>query len=414
MNIVGMIMAGGEGSRLYPLTMDRAKPAVPFGGKYRLIDFVLSNFINSKIFSLYVLTQFKSQSLTEHLQEGWRFSSLLPDHFILPVPAQQRTGDSWYQGTADAIYQNINLIQDKEYDLVAIFGADHIYRMDIQQMIDFHISNLAEVTIAAIPVPIQEARHFGIIQVDHAGRVVGFQEKPESPQPIPGRTDAAFASMGNYIFNGAFLTDVLHADAKNPDSSHDFGKDILPSLYKDHPVFAYDFARNRVPDITPEEIGYWRDVGNIGSYWEANMDLRNIKPVFNLYNLKWPVKTSGFGLPPAKFVFNQDGRRGQAINSLVSEGTIISGGIVQDSVVGRSVKIDTGAAIINSILMDRVHVGADCTINMAIIDKDVVIPPGTEIGYDPEQDRKRFHVDEESNIIVIHKGFKFPATDSPQ
>ncbi len=408
MNIVGMIMAGGEGSRLYPLTMDRAKPAVPFGGKYRLIDFVLSNFINSKIYSLYVLTQFKSQSLTEHLQEGWRFGSILQDHFILPVPAQQRTGSSWYRGTADAIYQNINLIQDKEYDLVAIFGADHIYRMDIQQMINFHITNLAKVTIAAIPVPIQEARHFGIIQVDLAGRVVGFQEKPKDPQSIPGRPDAAFASMGNYIFSGPFLTDTLHADAKNPDSSHDFGKDILPSLYKDHLVFAYDFARNRVPDITKEEIGYWRDVGSIGSFWEANMDLRNVKPVFNLYNLKWPIKTSGFGLPPAKFVFNQDGRRGQAINSLVSEGTIISGGIVQDSVVGRSVKVDSGAAIINSILMDRVQVGADSKINMTIIDKDVKIPPGTEIGYDPEQDKKRFHVDEESNIVVIHKGFKFP------
>jgi glucose-1-phosphate adenylyltransferase len=414
MNILGMIMAGGEGSRLYPLTMDRAKPAVPFGGKYRLVDFVLSNFLNSKIYSIYVLTQFKSQSLTEHLQEGWRFSSILPDHFILPVPAQQRTGGSWYRGTADAIYQNINLIQDKEYDLVAIFGADHIYRMDIQQMIKFHISNVAKVTIAAIPVPIKEARHFGVIQVDATGRVVGFQEKPENPQPIPGRPDEAFASMGNYIFNGPFLTDVLHVDAKNPDSSHDFGKDILPSLYKEHPVFAYDFARNRVPDITPEEIGYWRDVGNIGSYWEANMDLRNIKPVFNLYNLKWPVKTSGFGLPPAKFVFNQDGRRGQAINSLVSEGTIISGGIVQDSVVGRSVKVDSGAAIINSILMDRVHVGTDCKINMTIIDKDVNIPPGTEIGYDPEADKKRFHVDEDSNIVVIHKGFKFPETDSPR
>jgi len=408
MNILGMIMAGGEGSRLYPLTMDRAKPAVPFGGKYRLIDFVLSNFLNSKIYSIYVLTQFKSQSLTEHLQEGWRFSSILPDHFILPVPAQQRTGESWYRGTADAIYQNINLIRDREYDLVAIFGADHIYRMDIQQMINFHISNRAKVTIAAIPVPIKEARHFGVIQVDATGRVVGFQEKPEKPQPIPGRPDEAFASMGNYIFNGPFLAEVLHADAKNKDSSHDFGKDILPSLYKEHPVFAYDFGRNRVPDITEEEIGYWRDVGNIGSYWEANMDLRNVKPVFNLYNLKWPVKTSGFGLPPAKFVFNLDGRRGQAINSLVSEGSIISGGIVQDSVVGRSVKIDTGAAIINSILMDRVHVGADCKINMAIIDKDVVIPPGTEIGYNPEEDKKRFHVDEESNIVVIHKGFKFP------
>jgi glucose-1-phosphate adenylyltransferase len=284
--------------------------------------------------------------------------------------------------------------------------------MDIQQMVNFHISNLAKVTIAAIPVPIKEARHFGIIQVDANGRVVGFQEKPDNPQCIPGRPNEAFASMGNYIFKGPFLTEVLHADAKNPDSSHDFGKDILPSIYKEHPVFAYDFARNRVPDITEEEIGYWRDVGNIGSFWEANMDLRNVKPVFNLYNLKWPIKTSSMILPPAKFVFNQDGRRGQAVNSLVADGSIISGGVVQDSVVGRSVTVDTGAAIINSILMDRVHVGANCKINMAIIDKDVTIPPGTEIGYDPEADKKRFHVDEDSNIVVIHKSYKFPETSS--
>ncbi len=278
-------------------------------------------------------------------------------------------------------------------------------------MVNFHISNLAKVTIAAIPVPINEARQFGVIQVDADNRVIGFQEKPEHPTPIPGRPDQAFASMGNYIFNGPFLTDILHTDAKNPESSHDFGKDILPSLYQDHPVFAYDFARNRVPEITEEEIGYWRDVGTIGSYWEANMDLRNIKPVFNLYNLKWPIKTSGFGLPPAKFVFNQDGRRGQAVNSLVSEGSIISGGIVQDSVVGRSVTVESGAAIINSILMDRVRIGPDCKINMAIIDKDVVVPAGTRMGYEPEEDKKRFHVDEESNIIVVHKGYKFPKSN---
>ena len=407
MKILGMIMAGGEGSRLFPLTKDRAKPAVPFGGKYRLVDFVLSNFINSRIFSLYVLTQFKSQSLTEHLQEGWRFSSILPDHFILPVPAQKRTGESWYQGTADAIYQNANLFQGRGYDLIAIFGADHIYRMDIQQMVDFHMENMADVTISAIPVPLVEARSFGVIQVDPSDRVVGFQEKPENPQSIPGRPDRAYSSMGNYLFNADFLSQVLEADATNPDSSHDFGKDILPTIYKDHAIYAYDFASNKVPGITEEEIGYWRDVGTIESYWEANMDLRNVKPVCNLYNRDWPIKTVNLGMPPAKFVFNQDGRRGQAVNSLVSEGSIISGGIVQDSVVGSGVTVESGAAIINSILMDRVQVGKDCKINMAIIDKDVVIPPGTEIGYDPAADKKRFHVDPESNIIVIRKGYQF-------
>ncbi len=400
-------MAGGEGSRLFPLTKDRAKPAVPFGGKYRLIDFVLSNFINSRIFSLYVLTQFKSQSLTEHLQEGWRFSSILPDHFILPVPAQKRTGESWYQGTADAIYQNANLFQGRGYDLIAIFGADHIYRMDIQQMVDFHMENLADVTISAIPVPLDEARSFGVIQVDASDRVVGFQEKPESPQPIPGRLNQAYSSMGNYLFNADFLREVLEADAANPNSSHDFGKDILPAIYKDHAIYAYDFASNKIPGVTEEEIGYWRDVGTIESYWEANMDLRNIKPVCNLYNRDWPIKTVNLGMPPAKFVFNEDGRRGQAVNSLVSEGSIISGGIVQDSVVGSGVIVESGAAIINSILMDRVQIGNDCKINMAIIDKDVVIPPGTEIGYDPVADQKRFNVDPESHIIVIRKGYQF-------
>jgi glucose-1-phosphate adenylyltransferase len=402
-----MIMAGGEGSRLYPLTMDRAKPAVPFGGKYRLIDFVLSNFINSRIYSVYVLTQFKSQSLTEHLQEGWRFSSILHDHFILPVPAQKRTGESWYQGTADAIFQNINLVQDRGYDMVAIFGADHIYRMNIQHMVDFHHNNEAEVTISAIPVPIEEATQFGVIQVDANDRVIGFQEKPKHPEPIPGRPDHAYASMGNYLFNGEFLTKVLHEDANNPNSTHDFGKDILPAVYKDHAVYAYDFATNQIPGGTPEEVGYWRDVGTIASYWEAHMDLRNVKPIFNLYNRQWPIKTVSLGMPPAKFVFNQDGRRGQAVNSLVGEGSIISGGIVQDCVVGQGVTVETGAAIINSIIMDRVQVGPNCKINMAIIDKDVNIPPGTSIGYDLEADKKRFHVDPDSNIIVIHKGYRF-------
>ncbi|HIK57515.1 MAG TPA: glucose-1-phosphate adenylyltransferase [Nitrospinaceae bacterium] len=406
--VLGMILAGGEGNRLYPLTQQRAKPAVPFGGKYRLIDFALSNFINSRVYSIYVLTQFKSQSLTEHLQESWRFSSILRDHFILPVPAQKRTGDSWYQGTADAIYQNINLIEDGDFDIIAVFGADHIYRMDLQQMIDFHCRKRADVTISALPVPIKEASSFGVIQVQEKQRVTGFKEKPKRPRPIPGKPDKAFASMGNYLFNKDILMKLLYEDAADTKSSHDFGKDILPRIFNKSRVYAYDFKRNRIPGITKKEIGYWRDVGTIKSFWEANMDLRNIKPEFNLYNKSWPIKTSSYGTPPAKFIFNEYGRPGQAVNSIVSEGSIISGGTVQDSVIGREVSINSGATVTNSLLMDRVKIGNHCKINMAIIDKDVEIPPNTILGYDLEQDKKRFFVDDESNIIVIPKGFNFP------
>lgn len=401
-----MIMAGGEGSRLYPLTKERAKPAVPFGGKYRLIDFVLSNFLNSQIYSIYVLTQFKSQSLTEHLQDGWQFGSILRDHFILPVPAQKRTGESWYRGTADAIFQNINLIE-RGYDLIAVFGADHIYRMDIRQMIDFHIEKKADVTVAALSVSAREASSFGIVQVNEENRIIGFQEKPQNPTPIPGRPGEFFASMGNYIFSADFLTRTLYEDAKDAGSSHDFGKDILPMIYGRANMFAYDFRTNRIPGATPDESGYWRDVGTIQAFWEANMDLRNIKPVFNLYNKKWPIKAPSYGRPPAKFVFNEDGRRGQAVNSLVAEGTIISGGVVQDSVIGPEVMIHSGAAVINSIIMDRVTINKHCKINMAIIDKEVNIPEGVAIGYNLEEDKKRFHVDEESNIVVVPKGYQF-------
>ncbi len=405
--ILGMIMAGGEGSRLYPLTKERAKPAVPFGGKYRVIDFVLSNFLNSQVYSLYVLTQFKSQSLTEHLQEGWRFSSILKDHFILPVPAQKRTGESWYRGTADAIYQNINLIEGHGYDLVAVFGADHIYRMDIRQMIDFHIQNNANMTVSALPVPVQEATGFGVIQVEPDQRIIGFKEKSAQPKSIPGRPDEAYASMGNYIFNADYLVNLLYEDAAEENSSHDFGKDILPRVYGKDRVFAYDFRTNVIPGSSTHELGAWRDVGTIKAFWEANMDLRNVKPVFNLYNTHWPIRTTLYEGPPAKFVFNEDGRRGQAVNSIVAEGSIISGGIVQDSVIGRDVVIDSGAAIINSLIMDRVRVGKNCKINMAIIDKDVIFPDGTTVGYNLDEDKQRFFVDEESGIIVIPKGYKF-------
>lgn len=407
MNILGMIMAGGEGSRLYPLTRDRAKPAVPFGGKYRLIDFVLSNLLNSNIYSIYVLTQFKSQSLSEHIQEGWRMGSLIRDHFILPVPAQKRTGESWYQGTADAIYQNMNLFEGSHYDIIAVFGADHIYRMDIRKIVNYHIEKNADITVSAIPVSLEAGKSLGVIQCDKEFRITGFQEKSVNPQPMPGRPDKALASMGNYIFNAKFLVKTLYEDTADEHSSHDFGKDILPKVHKNSNVFAYDFATNEVPGVTGREMGYWRDVGTIKSFWEANMDLRNINPIFNLYNRKWPIKTVSFGSPPAKFVFNEDGRRGQAINSIVSEGTIVSGGKVQDCVIGRDVFVDSGAAIINSLVMDRVNIGKDCKINMAIIDKDVEVPPGTIIGYDHEEDKKRFHVDQESNIAVIQKGYQF-------
>lgn len=406
--VLGMILAGGEGSRLFPLTQHRAKPAVPFGGKYRLIDFALSNFINSRIYSLYVLTQFKSQSLTEHINETWRIGSVIRDHFILPVPAQKRTGDSWYRGTADAIYQNINLIEDSDFDIIAVFGADHIYRMDLQQMIEFHMKKKADVTVSALPVPIQEASSFGVIQVQEKYRIIGFSEKPKRPKPIPGRDQEAFASMGNYLFNKEFLINILHDDAKNEDSSHDFGKDILPKIFKKSRVYAYDFRRNRIPELTKKEIGYWRDVGTIKAFWEANMDLRSVAPEFNLYNKNWPIRTASYGTPPAKFVFNEDGRRGQAIDSIIAEGSIISGGKVLDSVIGREVTIDSGAKVEKSLVMDRVKINKNCKIKMAIIDKDVEVPAGTEIGYDLEKDKKRFFVDKESNIIVISKGFKFP------
>jgi len=407
-NVLGMILAGGEGNRLYPLTEQRAKPAVPFGGKYRLIDFALSNFINSSVYSVYVLTQFKSQSLTEHINESWRFGSLIHNHFILPVPAQKRTGDSWYQGTADAIYQNINLIEDGNFDFIAVFGADHIYRMDLQQMIDFHIKKKADVTVSAIPVPIEDAKSFGVIEVQEKFRIIGFQEKPKRPKPIPGREKEAFASMGNYLFNKDFLIDILYKDAKDKNSSHDFGKDILPKIFNTSRVYAYDFRRNRIPGISKKEIGYWRDVGTIKAFWEANMDLRSVKPDFNLYNKKWPIRTASYGTPPAKFVFNEDGRRGQAIDSIIGEGSIISGGKVQESVIGREVLIDSGAEVKSSLIMDRVKVNKDCKIKMAIIDKDVEVPPSTEIGYNLKQDKKRFFVDKESGIIVIPKGYKFP------
>lgn len=401
MEVLGIVLAGGKGDRLYPLTQDRAKPAVPFGGRYRIIDFVLSNFVNSEIHAVYVVTQFKAQSLIEHLEKGWRISDLLLGHFITVVPAQMRTGEEWYQGTADSVNQNLFLIHRHNPKIVAVFGADHVYRMNIRQMIAEHKANGAEISVATIPVRIEEANQFGIIEVDKDWRILSFDEKPSKPKPIPGEPDQALASMGNYIFNTEVLLEALAEDANNPASHHDFGTDVLPAMVSKKKLYAYDFRKNRIPSQQKgEELSYWRDVGTLEAYYEANMDLRAVDPSFNLYNLSWPLRTVGYGDPPAKFVFDEDGRRGMAVNSIVGEGTVLSGSLVRGSVIGRNVRIHSYGLIEDSIIMDWVEVGRGCRIRRSIIDKSNLIPPGTEIGYHADQDRERYFVSD-SGIVVM-------------
>ena len=319
LRVLGIVLAGGKGTRLYPLTKERAKPAVPFGGKYRIIDFVLSNFINSGIHSIYVLTQFKSQSLLQHLSDGWQFGGLLKDQFIIPVPAQMRSaGESWYRGTADAIYQNANLIEQSDPHLVAIFGADHIYRMNISSMIEYHEQKRAEITVAAIPVDRRHASEFGVIETARDGHIIGFHEKRADAPTIPGDPDRVYASMGNYIFSTRTLLREIYADAARESSTHDFGRDVLPSLVNRLDMFAYDFQSNQIPGDLSDASVYWRDVGTLEAYYEAHMDLRAVSPALNLYNRQWPLRTASYADPPAKFTFDDDGRRGQAIDSTVS------------------------------------------------------------------------------------------------
>jgi glucose-1-phosphate adenylyltransferase len=398
--VLGMIMAGGRGERLYPLTKERSKPAVPFGGKFRIIDFVLSNFINSQVYSIFVLVQFKSQSLQDHMREGWQFSGLLKDHFITAVPAQQRTSGSWYKGTADAIYQNLHLIRDSKASVVAIFGADHIYRMNIGQMINYHYRKGACATIAALPVPVEKAHQFGVIEVDRDGQMIGFMEKPDDPKCLPSHSGLCLASLGNYLFKKDVLIDELERDAHR-DTEHDFGKSILPDICQRRKVFVYDFRKNSIPEsLKGEEPSYWRDIGTIEEYFEANMDLKSVDPAFNLYNRSWPIRTVSYGDPPAKFIFDEEGRRGIAIDSIVSEGCIVSGGVVKDSVLGRNVQVHSFSEVRNSILMNGVDIGRRCFLNRVIIDKHVRVPAGTRIGYDPEDDAKRYSVSE-TGIVVI-------------
>jgi glucose-1-phosphate adenylyltransferase len=409
--VLGIILAGGKGTRLYPLTRERSKPAVPFGGKYRIIDFVLSNFVNSGIYSIYVLTQFKSQSLLQHLREAWLFSPLLQNQYIIPVPAQMRQGDHWYRGTSDAIYQNIHLLELSQPEMVAVFGADHIYRMDISQMISYHKEKGAKGTVAALPIPVEEAHDFGTMTIDEDWRITEFHEKVANPPEIPGRPGWTLASMGNYLFDNDVLVSELRRDAADPSSEHDFGKNMLPDMVHEHPVYAYDFHSNVVPGEMPENRGYWRDVGTIEAYFEASMDLRSVKPLLNLYNYKWPLRTAEYPQGPSKFTFDEAGRRGHAINSVVSEGCILAGAEVRDSILGRRVFADNGAVVENSVVMDGCHIGAGARIRKAIIDKNAKIEPGTIIGFDEEEDRSRYQVS--STGIVVVQGYRSAIPVSP-
>lgn len=410
LRILGIILAGGKGTRLYPLTKDRAKPAVPFGGQYRIIDFVLSNFVNSGILSMYVLTQFKAQSMLQHLRDGWQIG-FHQNQFIIPVPAQMRQGEQWYKGTSDAIYQNIHLLDLSRPDVVAVFGADHIYLMDIRQMIVYHAENAADGTVAALPIPVEEAGGFGTMEVDEEWRIKAFYEKVPNPPEIPGRPGWTLASMGNYLFNTPVLKDELRRDAEKSDSTHDFGKNMLPEMVREFKIYAYDYLTNQIPGALPENQGYWRDVGTLDAYYEANMDLRDVRPQLNLFNPEWPIRTARYDVGPAKYTFDEDGRRGHALNSVVSSGCILAGGEVRNSVLGRSVIVDNGATVNDSILLDRSRIGKDARISRAIIGKNAQIPDGAIIDAEHCRDNEDYHVTE-SGIAVVDGG-RSPIAVSP-
>ncbi|MBF0413149.1 MAG: glucose-1-phosphate adenylyltransferase [Desulfamplus sp.] len=402
-SILSMILAGGEGTRLFPFTSLRAKPAVPFGGSYRIIDFVLSNFVNSDILKVFVLTQFKSHSLMKHLSQAWRVSGVT-GHFIDPIPAQMRTGRHWYKGTADAIYQNLNLIDSYDPEFVCVFGGDHIYKMDIRQMIDYHRDRGAALTVAAIPVPVEEANKFGVIEVDDNGKMIGFEEKPkENPKTIPDRPTHVLASMGNYVFDADALVNYLQIDAEDDKSIHDFGHNIIPMMVPRGDVYVYDFSTNAIRGEPENSKGYWRDVGTIDSYYQANMDLISVTPPFDLYNRYWPLRSYHPAVPPAKFVHDEANRMGHAINSAVSSGCIISGSVVNQSILGYRVHIHSHSYIEKSVIMGNTEIGTGCRIRRAIFDQEVTVAPNTVIGEDPEYDRKRFQVSE-NGVVVIPKG----------
>lgn len=399
--ILGMILAGGEGSRLKPLTCDRSKPAVPFGGSYRLIDFALSNFLNADLLKIFVLTQFKSQSLYHHMKRGWNITGLT-DRFIDPIPAQMRVGKRWYDGTADAIYQNLRFIELTDPEQVAIFGSDHIYKMDIRQVVDFHKQKSADLTVCAIKVPLNEARAFGVIEVNEHGLMVGFEEKPEQPKCIPGDSEHALVSMGNYIFDSQVLTTELTLDADNTSSSHDFGKDIIPKLYPQGKVYVYDFDENIIPG--EQNRSYWRDVGTIDAYWQSHMDLLGDNPAFSLNNPNWPLNTYYPPLPPATFT-DAGHVKVNIVDSLISSGCLIQGAKIHKSVLGFSTKVGDSTLISESIILGDCQIGEGCSIRRAIIDKNVIIAPGTVIGENLEQDAKLYDVSP-SGIVIVSKNSK--------
>ncbi len=401
--VLGIVLAGGEGKRLAPLTADRAKPAVPFGGIYRLVDFVLSNLVNAGYLKIVVLTQYKSHSLDRHITTTWRMSTLL-GNYITPVPAQQRLGPQWFRGSADAIHQSLNLVYDDEPDHVVVFGADHVYRMDPRQMVEQHIASGAGVTVAGIRVPRKEAWEFGVIQTSDGRTIDAFLEKPADPPGLPDDPDMTYASMGNYVFTTEALLEAVKADALDETSKHDMGGNIIPMLVAQGRAEVYDFRDNDVPGSTERDQGYWRDVGTLDSYYDAHMDLISVHPVFNLYNRHWPILTSVGTHPPAKFVFDEPGRVGQALNSLVSPGVIISGGVVRNAILSPGARVHSGAEVSGAVVMHGVDIGRGARVGRAILDKNVVVHAGASIGMDPLADRARGFTVSEGGVTVVGKG----------
>ena len=404
-NTIAMVLAGGKGERLSPLTLRRAKPSVAFGGKYKIIDFVLSNLFNSGIKKVYILTQYRAYSLNKHIRESWGKWTGLGEFYVDISPETSSESEEWFKGTADAILQYLRFVESTDADYIAVFGGDHIYKMDVTQMINYHRMNKADITIAALEVPVEEASRFGIFSVDEDSRVTDFKEKPDTPERIPGR-QTCFASMGNYIFPTRKLIEVLQ-EGKKLHADLDFGKHVIPMMLDNSDrVFAYNFSDNVIPGMKTEERGYWRDVGTLDSYYEANMDLVNVSPQLNLYNYKWPILTNQGNLPPAKTVFDEDDRRGQNLDSYVCAGCITSGSTVRRSILGPRCKVNSYSLVEESILFENVTIGRHVKIRKAIIDKNVVIPDRTTIGYDLEADRKRGYTVMESGIVVVPRSDK--------
>jgi glucose-1-phosphate adenylyltransferase len=399
-NTYAMVLAGGRGSRLHQLTDWRAKPAVPFGGKFRIIDFVLSNCVNSGIRRIGVATQYKSHSLIRHIQRGWSFLNGQFGEFLDILPAQQRVDEEhWYKGTADAVYQNIDILRENSPEFVLILAGDHVYKMDYGKLLAFHVDTKADMSVACLEVPIADATGFGVMGVDEHGRVVEFTEKPANPAPIPGNPDRSLASMGIYVFNTKFLFEQLIRDADDPKSGHDFGKDIIPYLVEKYRVYAQSFDQSCV-GMGDDKIPYWRDVGTIDSFWEANMELTKVIPDLNMYDQEWPIWTHQEQLPPAKFVFDEDGRRGMAIDSLVSGGCIVSGSSVRRSLLFSDVRVCSHCTIEDSVLLPNVNIGSHVVLKRVIIDKNCNIPDGMQIGLNPEEDRKHFRVSPNGITLV--------------